>query len=211
MATSGNICGRIIESGTEESILQRWTWNKFRGANQSLLVVATIYRPVFSQGPLSTYQQHKSVLLDMDIDECPRSHILSKLKEQIIKWQQEGCQLIIAGDFNEDVSKDNIKTYFEQLQMTELIMKQHGNNGPCTMIKGSKPIDGIFGSKMITTIRSGYQSFDWGMASDHRLLWIDIQISTILGTNSAPLWKPAARRLKCNDPRTIQEFNKIRK
>jgi hypothetical protein len=170
MVGSGNICGRIIESGIEDSILQRWTWNKFRGANQSLLVVATVYRPVLSQGPLSTYQHHKSVLLDMDIDECPRSHLLTQLQVQILKWKQEGCQIIVAGDFNEDVSKDNIKTFLEQMQMTELIMNQHGHNGPCTMIKGSKPIDGIFGSKSITTIRSGYQSFDWGMASDHRLI-----------------------------------------
>ena len=206
----GNICGRIIESGRENHTLQRWTWNKLRGANQSLLVIVTLYRPVISLGPMSTYQQHKAVLLDMDIDECPRKNLLTTLREQIKGWQKEGCKIIVTGDFNEDVSKDNIKEFFQQLQMTELILKQHGDTGPCTMIKGSKPIDGIFGTNDILPTLSGYQSFDWGMASDHRLLWVDIDTSQILGTNSAPLWKPAARRLKCNDPRTTIRFNEIR-
>jgi hypothetical protein len=78
------------------------------------------------------------------------------------------------------------------------------------MIKGIRPIDGIFRSNTITPLRSGYQSFEWGLASDHRLLWIDIDMHNVLGTTTAPLWKPAARRLKFSNPILIQKFNKLR-
>ena len=208
--TTGKMCGRIQESGTEDHILQRWSWQKFRGARNHKLVIANVYRPVFSNGPLSTYQQHKAVLLDMNIDECPRKNILTQLSLQIQQWQQEGYQIIVAGDFNEDVTTGNIRQYFEPLHMRELVIHQHGEHAPRTMIKGSTPIDGIFGSYDITPLRSGYRSFDWGLATDHRLIWIDIETTHLLGTNSIPLWKPAARRLKCTDPRTVKVFNKKR-
>ena len=207
--TNGNICGRIQETGTENHTLQRWSWQKFRGTNNRQLVIATVYRPVFSNGPLSTYQQHKAVLLDMNIDECPRKNILTQLRIQILQWQQENYQVIILGDFNEDVSSGNIRQFFTDLHMKELIQYQHGSDAPCTMIKGSTPIDGIFGSEDINPLRSGYRSFDWGLATDHRLLWIDINTSHILGTNSTPLWKQAARRLKCSDPRIIKNEKRL--
>lgn len=210
MITSGNVCGRIAESRREEHILQRWTWHKFRGVQQKQLVVATVYRPVYSNGPISTYQQHKAVLLDMDVDECPRVNMMHRLGDQIQKWQEEGCQVIVCGDFNEDVSKENIRQFYDQFQMRKLILHQHGTEAPCTMIKGIRPIDGIFRLNTITPLRSGYQSFEWGLASDHRLLWIDIDMHNVLGTTTAKLWKPAARRLKCSNPILIQKFNKLR-
>jgi hypothetical protein len=49
--------------------------------------------------------------------------------------------------------------------------------------------------------------FERGLISDHRMLWIDVQVdSTILGTSEIPLWKPMARRLKCNDPRLVERY-----
>jgi Reverse transcriptase (RNA-dependent DNA polymerase) len=209
--TSGKLCGRIRESGTEQNILQRWAWIKLQGRNDTKVVIATLYRPVMSNGPISTYQQHKNQLLDQDIDTCPRKHILSSLGKQIELWQQEGCQIIVTGDFNEDINNEAIKSFFDKYEMSELIMRQHGESAPNTMVMGCKPIDGVFGSNSIRVIRSGYQSFAWGMASDHRLLWIDVDTNHLLDTNTTPLWKPLARRLKCSDPRIARKFIKLRK
>jgi hypothetical protein len=77
MIVNGNICGRVYESGTEENTLQRWSWIKLRGKQNKNVVIVTVYRPVRSQGPTSAYQQHKSILLSNDIDDCPRIQILS--------------------------------------------------------------------------------------------------------------------------------------
>jgi hypothetical protein len=90
--------------------------------------------------------------------------------------------------------------------MTEIILDQHGNEAPNTYTDGSVPIDGIFASKGISAMFSGYSSFCWGMYSDHRLLWADLDMSALLGTTAAPLWKPQARRLKCEDPRLVTRF-----
>ena len=207
---TGNICGRIFGAGHEEHTLQRWTWIHIRGKNQHKLAIINLYRPVKASGPLSTYQQHKRILLENDVDMCPRKHILESLGVTIDKWKQEGFSIIVAGDFNEAVNSTQIRNFFQRLNMQELILQQHGNSAPNTMIQGTQPIDGIFGTTDLHAVRSGYMGFDWGIASDHRILWIDLNYAQTLGTNSPPLWRPATRRLKCNDPRTVKQFNILR-
>jgi hypothetical protein len=90
----GPSCGRVIEWGSDPTLLGRWSWVKIRGCNGLQLLVVTLYRPVISQGALSTYQQHKNILLDKDIDECPRKVILDDLQQEIIKWKDEAMKTI---------------------------------------------------------------------------------------------------------------------
>jgi hypothetical protein len=60
---------------------------------------------------MSAYQQHKSVLLETGTNECPRINILTKLGTQIQQWKDEGNQVMVVGDFNEDVRSSNIKQF----------------------------------------------------------------------------------------------------
>jgi hypothetical protein len=136
--------------------------------------------------------------------------LLTSLQKQIELWRAEGCEIIIAGDFNENILSTNLTEFFHNLDMTEVVSDQHGDKPPNTMIQGSQPIDGIFATEGVTPSNSGYLPFDWGIASDHRAIWIDIPLAQLLGTSNAPLWKPQARRLKCEDPTLIREFTKLR-
>jgi hypothetical protein len=210
MVCNGPACGRIIEKGTDDIILGRWSWMKLRGSKGLTLVIASLYRPVKSNGALSTYQQQKNVLRDMDIDVCPRQMLLQDLATQIKKWKLEGHQVIITGDFNEDVRSKYITQFFQELQMSELILKQHGLEAPNTYMEGSAPIDGIFGTRGLEAVYSGYRSFSDGLHSDHRTLWVDLDMTTLLGTIAPPLWSPKARRLQCNDPNLVKRFVHLR-
>jgi hypothetical protein len=75
------------------------------------LVIVTVYRPVYSQGALSTYQQHKAQLLEEGITKCPRQQLLDDLGQQINEWQSQGHQIIVSGDFNDDVQGSIIKKF----------------------------------------------------------------------------------------------------
>jgi hypothetical protein len=97
------------------------------------------------------------------------------------------------------------------LDMRELILDLHGNEAPHTFAGGVNPIDGIFGTRNIQPLAGGYTEVEWGLHSDHRMIWIDLQTEAILGTDEMPLWKPMARRLKCNGPRLVDCFNALRK
>jgi endonuclease/exonuclease/phosphatase (EEP) superfamily protein YafD len=106
---------------------------------------------------------------------------LTELGKSIEVWLDKGYQIIVAGDFNEDVTSATIKRFFEKLSMKELIIQQNGINTPNKFINGYLPIDGIFATTGITPIVSGYTAFSWGLYSDHRLLWVDLTLQKILG------------------------------
>jgi hypothetical protein len=169
-----------------------------------------VYRPVHALGSLTTYQQHKSVLLEEGCSECPRLNILNELRKEIEKWLIAGYQVIVAGDFNDDIRGHTIKQFFFNLSMEEIILKQNGSKAPNTYVNGSVLIDGIFATTGINPVVSGYTEFSWGIYSDHRLLWVDLSLIQILGSKTPPLWKPKARRLKCDNPIIVRKFNNSR-
>jgi hypothetical protein len=204
--SEGDICARTIETGQEHG-LGRWSWIKLRGCKGLTVIIATLYRP---DGALSTYQQHKTVLLNKEINEFPRLNLLTEFSKQLKTWQNEGRQILVNGDFNEDIRSRNIQNYFKQFSMNEIVMKQHGNNAPNTYLNGTAPIDGMFGTTTMVTTLGGYTSFSWGTYNDHRLLWVDLDMTQLLDSKNTPLWKPQAQRLKCENPIIVNKFNEIR-
>jgi hypothetical protein len=206
----GNTCARIIDTTVDTRRLGRWVSTLFRGQRGLKLRVVTVYRPVLSIGSLSAYQQQKAVLLDSDIDTCPRDQLMHDLKEFITTCKEDGEQIITIGDFNDDIRGRPIHTFFQELDMRELILDMHGQDAPNTYAGGVHPIDGIFGTRNIQPINGGYTAVEWGLHSDHRMLWVDVRTDVVFGTNETPLWKPMARRLKCNDPRLVDRFNALR-
>ncbi len=208
--TQGNACARILNTTVDPRKLGRWVSTLFRGQRGLKLRVVTVYRPVLSVGSLSAYQQQRSVLLDNDIDICPREQLLHDLKEFLIKCKEDGEQIITIGDFNDDIRGRVIQPFFQDLDMRELILELHGQEAPNTFEGGVHPIDGIFGTRNIQPVNGGYTAVEWGLHSDHRMIWVDVSTDMVFGTKDTPMWKPMARRLKCNDPRLIDRFNKLR-
>jgi hypothetical protein len=89
MISNGPMCGRVLKTGRDSNILGRWSWIILRGCKGVTLVIATLYRPVINTRLLSTYQQHKNVLRDQDMDVCPRKKLLDDLALQIQIWKNE--------------------------------------------------------------------------------------------------------------------------
>jgi hypothetical protein len=65
--------------------------------------------------------------------------------------------------------------------MKELILQTHGQTTPNTFRNGTDPIDGIFGTPGIEVLNCGYTSGNWGTPSDHRAVWIDIDVVSTFG------------------------------
>jgi hypothetical protein len=135
---------------------------------------------------------------------------LKDLSKCIASWKEEGDKLIVMGEFNEDIRANCIKNMFQGLGMREIILERRGNTAPNTYWDGTVPIDGIFITLDIHAIQGGYTPTRWGINSDHRLLWIDIDESSIFGNESTTFWRPHARRLKMDDPRIVKRYNHIR-
>ena len=114
----------------------------------------------------------------------------------IDKWLEDGEQLvIISGDWNTDVTKDNFLEDFEKRELVPDMSSIHGENLPETHNNGSHPIDDIFVSQTLEIHAAGYLEHG-ATLSDHRPIWVDITKQSMIGTKSKLSPTFAARKLK---------------
>ena len=137
------------------------------------------------------YSQHKALF--NEIDKCnwePQEQMLNDLQQTINKWRRNQEQVILMMDCNEDVRSPQMRKFLDNVGMKEAIHDRHGSNAPAMYIKGQLPINGLFATSAITTQAGGYISFDQGIQgqqTDHRCLWIDLDITSIFGSEVPPL------------------------
>ena len=76
-----------------------------------------------------------------------------------------------------------------------------------TYKRGHKPIDTILCTRGIVVEKAGYLPFGEGVG-DHRALFIDVTIASILGVNLPPDKAASARRINLQDPRIVTKYVK---
>ena len=198
---------RVVTSGQDSTGLGRWTWTKYRGQHNVILRVVSAYRPVLNKtGALGVYNQHRRLLYDNDDDRCPRLAMIEDLCAEVLRWMEEGDQILLGMDINDNVTLQSVRQPFRDIGLEEVITHRHQGPVPSTYNRGLAPIDGIFASSTLQDVSCGYLAFGDGVPSDHRCLWIDIPYSIAFGHDIPPCVKPSARRLKCTDPRTVKQY-----
>ena len=191
--------------------LGRWVSTLYQGQNQQTLRVIQLYRPC-KPNPNSSngvYQQHSRFFLLKNNPTCPRTQILLDLQAFISQCQMNHEQLIVMGDFNEDITHQSITSFFSDLGMHNILATLFTDQYPPpihTHQRGTSIIDGIFASHGINATQGGFLEehiFD----TDHKPVWADISMSSIFGTETPPLLPHNRRRLKNEDPRIVNKFN----
>ena len=197
---------RTQSTGQDPSGLGRWAWTRYRGRQGIHLRVVTAYRPVLNpSGAMSVWNQHKTHFEAKDDVRCPRAIFIVDILKEVQAWLEEGDQIVIGIDANEDVRTGKLANAFRDEGLIEVCTASHGQNGPTTYDRGQRPIDGIFVTSTLLSSSCGYLPFKF----DHRALWIDIPMSIALGHDVAEIKRPAARRLKNNDPRVRNRYLKL--
>jgi len=207
IAVFNKLAHHAQKAGDDPTGLGRWSWVRLKGQGGRIIRIIALYRPCRSDGPLSTYQQHCRGLTKLNRNECPRAAVLTDLTLEVRNWQEEGDEIILLTDFNEDVRSPWIQRYFEDLNLVEALTYLTGLPPTATHNRGSTPIDGIYISPaLLPSISGGYLAFETILPSDHRALWIDVP-GILLGLDETPhLRKPQARRLQCRDPRVVKKY-----
>ena len=195
----------------DPSGLGRWCSTLYQGKNRTLLRLIQVYRPC-KPNPNSNngaYQQHSRFFLHKEITTCPRDKFLIDLQTFLLQCKNNNEQIIVMGDFNDDINKPPISNFFDDLDMKNLLSNIHDfnpSNQQSTFNRGHATIDGIFATHGISAIRGGYLNahcFD----TDHKPIWIDLPLHSVFGTTNPPLTPHHCRRLKNEDPRVVTKFN----
>ena len=172
------------------------------------LRVIAAYRPCkpSSAGPTTAYSQQLRYFDATKVDRCPRTAILEDLGEQLQTWRQQGDQIVLLMDVNEEVSSRQWKRWLQQHGLRDVIHDSHKGTLPPTYHRGSKAIDGIFVSHTIQAVQCGYMPFGQ-FPSDHRALWVDLHFQNVFGYKMPPIEGVTARRVNSDDPRSRKKFN----
>ena len=207
VVSRGQFALRVMSSHFDDKRLGRWSSQLFEGKGGIKTRVVAVYVPVITSnhGHKKVACQQQRALLAMGIKENVIEVFWSDFWKQIDSWLEEGNQLIIGGDWNRNVTNKKWLEHFKKRNLLPAMSTRHGYQLPETHNNGSVPIDEIFYSSTLQVAQAGYLEHGSSL-SDHRPLWIDIDINNFIG--SKPPVKPtyAARRLKTNDPRVVGKY-----
>ena len=125
-------------------------------------------------------------------------------------WLKDGDQVVVMGDFNEDVRGSHLTEFFgdDELNLREVLIEKHGEEGPETCIKNESnvPIDGIFCTPGLSILAGGYLPYHEGPKSDHRFIWMRMSVQIAFGHLAPPTQPHYIRRLNQKDPRGKRKY-----
>jgi len=105
---------------------------------------------------------------------------LDDLAKEITAWQEAKDTVIIAADFNKDISSDTLRMFFSQFGLSKVCSTLHGPTLPATYNCRNLPIDSIFApDALIPMCHVGYLDSGEGVPSNHHAIWIDIPAAVL--------------------------------
>ena len=115
---------KVIPTHSQDATgLGRWISTLYQGKKDTKLRIIQVYRPC-KPNPNSSngvYQQHSRYFLSKHNVTSPRTQWLSDLHTFITTCIQNSEQIIVMGDFNDDVTTQPISNFFTSLQMHNLL------------------------------------------------------------------------------------------
>ena len=206
----GSLSYRINKWDLDERRMGRWASQLIQGKNNLRTRLVTVYVPTkpYSQGERKVFNQQKEALLCMGITTPVLQAFWDDFWTQIDIWLNDGEQLIIGGDWNSNVTKDNFLRPFIERNLIPAVQSRHGKNLPATYSKGSVPIDEIFISSTLTLSHSGFLAHG-SAPGDHCAVWIEVKKNSMIGTNLPKNKAFQARKLKCRIPRVVKKYNTL--
>ena len=162
-------------------------------------------------------QEYNEYLKDGTIDPDPRSQVLVDLKESILTWKEAGHSVILLIDANEslyDKLENQFKNLMAETDMHDGLHHLHPDLPEVpTRQPGSKQIDYIcVTSDLLPFLRKGgILPIHFIHPSDHRTLYIDLDITKALRTDLTDLINPHYRTLRLTNVKAINKFISILK
>ena len=202
LLSNGNCSKYAFRAGVDPTKLGRWCWARYRGSHDIVLRVVSLYRPNpppsnenDESRELSVYKQHLKYFNTKNDDRDPRDAFIEDFKTALSSYINSGDQVIVCGDFNDDIFSDRITSIFTEHGMHHMVFCRHDpRDFPASCERThttNRTIDGIWGTANLIPIRCGYLEAG-DIPGDHCPIWFDISYETALGHNPPPPSQPDA-------------------
>ncbi|CAJ1933130.1 unnamed protein product, partial [Cylindrotheca closterium] len=205
------VARRAKSGGNDKTGLGRFSWIKIQGRDirqqesqtdgplaGPLDLVVSAYRPnKEGTNAGSVWNSQRNYWLSKGVTMDPRDKLTLDLVDLINQWKAEGCEILLGLDANEDVSYNSPSSFRQEMRiagLTKAILRRHQGPYPATTHTRmtDTPIDGIFVTDGVYVTAGGYLDFQQYFKSDHRGLWIDIDLEATLGASpvNSPSFQP---------------------
>ena len=207
-----------ISHGSDPTKLGRWTHARFRGSANTTIRMIAAYRPCNSDDGIDTvWNQHVRYFQEHDNIANPNPVALfdRDLLDEMKRWLEMGDSIVLGIDVNGDVRPsfdDRRSVEFVSALVTmglrDAVLSLHPSlPPPATQNRNQNrvPIDAIWVSRNVVVNRAGFSPFggDLACVSDHRMLWVELDNSSILGKFlPCPRKQILASKVKSDDPRS---------
>jgi negative regulator of replication initiation len=217
MILNGDWTGRVIDCTEDASNMGRWSTMRLQGKEDKKLAFICAYRvcdqDIRSTGSNTVFTQQWNHLRAQGIEEPdPRLQFIIDLTKHMKRLKSTGHQIFLMGDMNEatESEKSAIAKMLVDCDMVNLHRYIHKSldDPPNTFIRGKECIDLLAGTDKVAenTKHAGIEAFGQTFHSDHRGMFADIDIATILNGHPAELGAMMPRSISGTDPRTILPF-----
>ncbi|CAJ1956983.1 unnamed protein product [Cylindrotheca closterium] len=126
-------------------------------ASLPVVVVAAYWPNPLGTGESTVWAQHRSFFCSQGRQREPREAFMVDLLQAITQWRDEGCEVILGVNANEDISSTKSSSFRQRLcdvGMEEAILQRHPGRTAATQHRNNrgKPIDGIFTTSGIASV-----------------------------------------------------------
>ena len=158
----------------------------------------------------TVWEQHDRYWRKRGKFDDPRNIFAQDLLSLLRKWRAANEEVILMGDFNEDIYKDKLGRALlgEDIQMCEQYHRLCGEKAPFSHITGKRPIMGVFASPGIDCTAALICAHKIGVG-DHRMHVFDFSSQSLLGIESPVAKRPSGRNLHCSIERQRVKYNRV--
>ena len=198
--------------GVEYDRRGRWVSHHFRGGERNLKVY-TLYRVnnnTIKPGSGSAWEQQRLLLERDKIFTNPRKQVIAEFNATIQRDLENGISILVLGDLNEGIAdKEGTNKQFADMGLFNILERTY-KHLPKTHREGSKAIDHIWGTADVLSCvdACGYTPFHLISYSDHRGVFVDIDLKRLLPDSSISIPRAPCRILKSTNPRQVKQYNK---
>ena len=201
--TNGCWSGRITKQGSDE--LGRWSYMAIQSKQGKQVIIITVYvpnKPTTAGGGTTIYSQMEADIVHKKGKLMePRKELLKDLYNFIEKEKNKGNTIFLMGDMNDTLGIDDsqINQFLQSLDMSITYKIRHGEEAvlPPTHDRGSNCLDMIGCSNHVedtAIVRAGYAPFYFNFFTDHRGVYIDIDIDSLFNSTRPDTTRPIYKR-----------------
>lgn len=200
----------------DTSGLGRWSISYLTGRCNSRVAIITAYRATGNKhkGPFTAFSQQQSILRERDIEIAPDELFYRDLGSLVKKLKEDSYSVILMMDANDSMERTSsrLNKWTRDCELLDPHTYLHGvENQPATFIGGSTRIDYILVTPDIIHYinKAGILPFNGYYESDHRALFIDIDLHRVLrGMPHDPIARDQ-RAISSKIPWKVEKYQKF--